>query len=115
MIAPFSCIASWRRVGRCLQPGQLTSLLAVVLAAALLVGPAEAREGPKSVAPLAERLTDAVVNISTSQKAKGPSGVPLPNVPKGSPFEEFFDDFFNKKDAPKNDRKVSSLGSGRTR
>ncbi len=73
----------------------------------------EARSGPQSVAPLAERLTDAVVNISTSQKAKGPSGVPLPSVPKGSPFEEFFEDFFNRKDRPgSSDRKVSSLGSG---
>ena len=71
-----------------------------------------AREGPQSVAPLAERLTEAVVNISTSQKAKGPSGVPLPSVPKGSPFEEFFEDFFNRNDRPNTDRKVSSLGSG---
>lgn len=74
--------------------------------------PVVARGGPQSLAPLAEKLTDAVVNISTSQKAKGPSGVPLPNVPKGSPFEEFFEDFFNRKDRPGADRKVSSLGSG---
>ncbi|MGD9806533.1 MAG: Do family serine endopeptidase [Hyphomicrobiaceae bacterium] len=74
---------------------------------------ADARSGPQSLAPLAEKLTDAVVNISTSQKAKGPSGVPLPNVPKGSPFEEFFEDFFNRKGGDSNgDRKVSSLGSG---
>jgi serine protease Do len=74
---------------------------------------AEARSGPESLAPLADKLTDAVVNISTSQKAKGPSGVPLPSVPKGSPFEEFFEDFFNRKDrGGDGDRKVSSLGSG---
>jgi len=73
----------------------------------------EARSGPESLSPLADKLTDAVVNISTSQKAKGPSGVPLPSVPKGSPFEEFFDDFFNRKDGGGDgDRKVSSLGSG---
>jgi serine protease Do len=90
---------------------------AVAIAAALLVAtapmPVLARSGPQSLAPLAEKLTDAVVNISTSQKAKSPSGVPLPNVPKGSPFEEFFEDFFNRKDRPgSGDRKVSSLGSG---
>jgi serine protease Do len=74
----------------------------------------EARSGPESLAPLADKLTDAVVNISTSQKAKGPSGVPLPSVPKGSPFEEFFEDFFNRKDGGggDGDHKVSSLGSG---
>ncbi|MBS0242268.1 MAG: Do family serine endopeptidase [Proteobacteria bacterium] len=74
--------------------------------------PGVARDGPPSLAPLAERLTDAVVNIATSQKAKGPSGVPLPSVPKGSPFEEFFDDFFNRKDKQGGEQKVSSLGSG---
>ncbi|MES1179679.1 MAG: serine protease, partial [Hyphomicrobium sp.] len=69
--------------------------------------------GPASVAPLAKRLSDAVVNISTSQTVKGPAGVPLPKVPKGAPFEDFFDDFFNKRGGvPHGDRKVSSLGSG---
>ena len=70
-------------------------------------------EGPRSVAPLAKKLSGAVVNISTAQKLKGPSGVPLPNVPDGSPFEDLFKDFFNKKGQPKRQsRKVSSLGSG---
>ena len=65
---------------------------------------------PPSLAPLADRLSDAVVNISTTQAQKGPQGVPLPKVPKGSPFEEFFDDFFQKRGgkAPP-DRKISSL------
>ncbi len=74
---------------------------------------AQGRVGPQSVAPIAEKLIDAVVNISTSQTMKGSQGVPLPNVPKGSPFEEFFEDFFNKKGGrQQSDRKVSSLGSG---
>ena len=71
--------------------------------------------GPQSVAPIAEKLLDAVVNISTSQTVKGSSGAPLPRVPKGSPFEEFFDDFFNAKKGEggaRSERKVSSLGSG---
>jgi len=69
--------------------------------------------GPSSVAPVAEKLIDAVVNISTSQTLKGPEGVPLPRVPKGAPFEEFFEDFFNRKGGRSpSDRKVSSLGSG---
>lgn len=69
--------------------------------------------GPTSVAPVAEKLIDAVVNISTSQTVKGPEGVPLPRVPKGAPFEEFFEDFFNRKGGRSpSDRKVSSLGSG---
>ncbi|MCH9806228.1 MAG: Do family serine endopeptidase [Alphaproteobacteria bacterium] len=71
------------------------------------------QQGPKSVARIAKRLTPAVVNISTSQISKGPKGLPLPKVPEGSPFEEFFDDFFNKNgEGPGVGRKVSSLGSG---
>jgi serine protease Do len=75
---------------------------------------AQVRGGPQSLSPLAEKLIDAVVNISTSQTVKGSDGVPLPRVPKGSPFEEFFDDFFSKRGGGKGgqDRKVASLGSG---
>ncbi|MCL4766932.1 MAG: Do family serine endopeptidase [Hyphomicrobiaceae bacterium] len=80
--------------------------------AMLLAGPSEAR-GPQSVAETAEQLIDAVVNISTSQTVKGPHGAPLPKVPQGSPFEDLFEDFFDKKgNRPRQDRKVSSLGSG---
>ncbi|MGI9523869.1 MAG: Do family serine endopeptidase [Hyphomicrobiaceae bacterium] len=72
-----------------------------------------AAEGPRSVAPLAKRLSGAVVNISTSQRVSGPSGIPLPNVPENSPFEDLFKDFFDKKgEATPQSRKVSSLGSG---
>ena len=92
----------------------LTSLAAAIVAAAifLMAPPANAR-GPVSVAPLAENLIDAVVNISTSQSVKGADGKPLPRVPDGSPFEELFDDFFKKrKGRGSGRRKVASLGSG---
>ncbi len=86
--------------------------LILSLAMVLSAGPSEAR-GPQSVAETAERLIDAVVNISTSQTVKGPQGAPLPKVPQGSPFEDLFEDFFDKKgNRPRQDRKVSSLGSG---
>ena len=94
----------------------LNAIRFVAVAACFLVAGACApvqAEGPSSLAPLAKKLSDAVVNISTSQTVKGPQGVPLPKVPKGSPFEEFFDDFFNKRGGgPRPDRKISSLGSG---
>lgn len=71
--------------------------------------------GPASVADLAEKLLSAVVNISTSHmvKQKRPKA-PIPKVPDGSPFKEFFDDLFPK-DGPNKDgpsRNVQSLGSG---
>jgi serine protease Do len=69
--------------------------------------------GPDSVADVAEGLQDAVVNISTTQTLKG-SAENVPNAPgpKGSPFEEFFDDFFDDEEKDGMPRKVSSLGSG---
>ena len=69
-------------------------------------------QGPESVADLAEGLQEAVVNISTTQTLKGSRGIPMPHVPKGSPFEEFFDDLFDKQQQQGLPRKVSSLGSG---
>ncbi|WP_283194339.1 DegQ family serine endoprotease [Rhizobium sp. AN80A] len=70
--------------------------------------------GPASVADLAEGLLDAVVNISTSQNVKDDEGAgPAPRAPDGSPFQEFFNDFFNKqKGKPGSNHNVSSLGSG---
>jgi serine protease Do len=98
------------------RPVRATAIIAIAASAGLLaaVPAAMAQRGPQSVSGIAEKLIDAVVNISTSQTVKGPQGVPLPRVPKGSPFEEFFEDFFNKRGGGKGpaERKVSSLGSG---
>jgi len=69
-------------------------------------------KGPRSVADIAEVLQDAVVNISTTQKLKGVDQLPLPTIPEGSPFEEFFRDFFDRQGRDGSPHKVSSLGSG---
>ncbi len=97
------------RLGQLARRGSLAAAALV-----LMLAPASSQtRGPASVAPVAEKLIEAVVNISTSQTLKGPEGVPLPKVPKGAPFEEFFEDFFNRKGGRSpSDRKVSSLGSG---
>ncbi|ODN70728.1 putative periplasmic serine endoprotease DegP-like precursor [Methylobrevis pamukkalensis] len=54
------------------------------------------------------------MNISTSQQVVGNNRpVPLPKVPEGSPFQEFFDEFFdNQNRGEGGSRKVQSLGSG---
>jgi serine protease Do len=89
----------------------------------LIAAPALAR-GPDGIADVAEKVIDAVVNISTSQtveaKAGGGEGRgAMPQLPPGSPFEEFFDDFFkNRRGGPGGKggdmapRKTNSLGSG---
>ncbi|OLP61373.1 serine protease [Xaviernesmea oryzae] len=72
-----------------------------------------AAQGPASVADLAAGLLDAVVNISTSQNVKNDDDTPTPKVPEGSPFQDFFDEFFNGQGGDNNaGRKVESLGSG---
>jgi len=87
--------------------------LAIAVLLLLGAGSSAMARGPVSVAPIAEKLLDAVVNISTSQSVKGPDGKPLPRVPDGSPFEDLFKDFFDKRKGQKRGaRKVSSLGSG---
>jgi serine protease Do len=94
--------------------GAVFRLLVLGSAVAALTSAGAATErGPTSVAPIAEELIEAVVNVSTSQAIKGPQGLPLPSVPKGSPYHEYFDDFFDHKGGPSpQDRMVSSLGSG---
>ncbi|MBC7102716.1 MAG: DegQ family serine endoprotease [Parvibaculum sp.] len=88
--------------------------LAVPVLAALLVAviafPAVARGAPDSFADLAERLSPAVVNISTSQVLK-PDDMAIPGVPEGSPLNDFFDEFMEQQQGPRPQR-VQSLGSG---
>src|SRR5215472_12622321 len=72
---------------------------AAALAAALALTaaqPASAARGPENIADVAEQVIDAVVNISTSQKID-PRVTELPDLPPGSPMEEFFDQFFKNK------------------
>jgi serine protease Do len=104
-------------VGRWLM-GALT--LVVMMSIALAV---QAKSAPQSFADLAERLSPAVVNISTTQKVSPQvqrrRQVPIPQFPPGSPFEEFFKDFFDRQQNPdqkggnnRRQRPATSLGSG---
>ncbi len=69
---------------------------AILLPAAPMTAPAIARGAPESFAPLVEEVLDAVVNISASQTTENRT-VPLPQAPPGAPFEDFFNDFFNRR------------------
>jgi serine protease Do len=72
-------------------------------AAAVIVLPAASSaalaRGPESIADVAEKVIDAVVNISTSQNVEGRNSA-IPQLPPGSPFEEFFDEFFKNRRGP---------------
>jgi serine protease Do len=92
------------------------AIAAASLALPFVTTPAFAR-GPENIADVAETVIDAVVNISTSQKVEA-RNTPMPQLPPGSPFEEFFEEFFKNRRGQGNStpnrppRRVSSLGSG---
>ena len=94
--------------------GSLSALIAV---SGLVLGPLGSvpayAKGPESVASLAEQLSPAVVNIGTSRRIAGGGGVPFPEVPDGSPLEEFFDEH-NPNNGLGEERmqEARSLGSG---
>ncbi|MEM6463812.1 MAG: Do family serine endopeptidase [Pseudomonadota bacterium] len=78
------------------------------------VSVATAGQGPESIADLAEQLLGSVVNISTSQRINNNSRTPRPRIPDGSPFQDFFEEFFGDQDGQQRprSRRVNSLGSG---
>ncbi|MEM9222330.1 MAG: Do family serine endopeptidase [Pseudomonadota bacterium] len=68
--------------------------------------------GPRSVADLADGLLGSVVNISTSQRVDARRSAPTPDSGEDTPFQEFFEDFFDRDDSTPDPRRVQSLGSG---
>lgn len=91
--------------------GMWLSLLAVML---LLVQSLSAAARPDSFADLAEKISPAVVNITTSTVVETNAG-PNPIVPEGSPFEDFFREFQDRNrggDGAPRPRRSSALGSG---
>jgi serine protease Do len=81
---------------------------------------AQGRGLPDSFADLADKLVPAVVNISTTQampeKPSDKDSAETPEVPPGSPFDDFFRDFFNNRGGRNGQAAprplVHSLGSG---
>ncbi len=70
---------------------------------------AASAERPESFADLAEKLSPAVVNISTTMVVNGNNRPQMPQFPEGSPFEDFFKEF---QDRGEPSRRAQSLGSG---
>jgi serine protease Do len=103
----------------------LAAVAVSVLMLPTLTAPASAR-GPDGIADVAERVIDAVVNISTSQNVAsrnqggGGGGGAMPNLPNDPQLDELFRDFFNRRGQQGENqnrggntpRRVNSLGSG---
>ena len=77
----------------------------------VLVQAAIAQARADSLAPLAEKISPSVVNITTTTVIEGRTG-PRGIVPEGSPFEDFFRDFQDRNGNGNRPRKTSALGSG---
>ncbi len=97
----------------------LGALMALVMAMAMTLAltlpqPLRAAGAPESFADLAERVSPAVVNITTTTLV-ATSTDNRPILPEGSPFEEFFRDFLDRQGqgngAPRQ-RRSQALGSG---
>jgi len=89
--------------------------LAAVTAFGLAVAtPAWSREPTESFADLVDKLMPTVVNITTTQNVpqQGPRLRDMPQLPPGSPFEELFKEFFDKRGGEEQKRRGTSLGSG---
>lgn len=87
--------------------------------AALVSLPAQAEERPASFADLVEKLSPAVVNISTTQKVKtgnmmGNMQFQFPDTPEMEPFRDFFERFAGPQGmgGQPQEQDVQSLGSG---
>jgi len=92
----------------------LAGPLALFLALFLVMGgtAAHAKGAPESFADMAQELLPSVVNISTTQVIEGRAGMEMPKLPPGSPFEDFFKEFFDRNQPEQRSRRATSLGSG---
>jgi len=85
----------------------------VTVAAAAMVLPAlstaSAARGPDNIADVAEKVIDAVVNISTSQKVET-RNTPMPQLPNDPQLDELFRDFFNRRGQGRSPNLLDEMG-----
>lgn len=89
---------------------QRFSRVVIFLTGLLLVQPVYAQL--PDFTELVEKNGPAVVNISTTQKAREPEPLAEPQLPEGTPFDEFFKHFFQGPGGGFVPRESKSLGSG---
>ena len=70
-----------------------------------------ANAAPESFADLVEKLSPAVVSIASTTIIDNNSQNQIPQFPEGSPFDEFFKEYFDR-DQRRSQRPMTGLGSG---
>src|SRR5580700_11162320 len=101
--------------GRAARSACALAVVSVFLAAPLALapaGPAAAQARPSNLADLVDQVADAVVNISATQTVEDKDVAP--DLPKGTPFDEMFEEFFKNHgiNPQPRARRAQSLGSG---
>ncbi|MDF2813320.1 MAG: Do family serine endopeptidase, partial [Microvirga sp.] len=116
MDVPASSRAKSRRPSRFRAAASCLAVVTLLATSVPMV--AQARSAPESFADLAEEVTGAVVNISASTTVEARNRT-LPQLPPGTPFEDLFEEFFNRRggqgnggsdSAPQRQRRSNSLG-----
>ena len=92
----------------------LRGAFALALVAGLAGPPALAQTKPTNLADLVAQVADAVVNISATEVIEDKGGEAMPDLPKGTPFDDMFEQFFKNHgmNGPPRPHRSSSLGSG---
>ena len=83
--------------------------LFILIFLCLVIKPATAV--PSSFADLVEKLSPSVVSIASTTIIENNSQNQIPQFPEGSPFDEFFKDYFDR-DQRRSQRPMTGLGSG---
>ena len=81
----------------------------IILISFLIFKPAYS--APDSFADLVEELSPSVVSIASTTIIENNTQNQLPQFPEGSPFDEFFKDYFDR-DQRRSQRPMTGLGSG---
>ena len=92
-------------------PGVMRAFYLTLLTTALIVAQVMVAQARESFSDLADKVSPAVVNITTSTVVAQGAG-PSPIVPEGSPFEDFFREFRDRSGQGDRPRRTSALGSG---
>ena len=66
---------------------------------------------PDSFADLVEELLPAVVSIASTTIVENKNNQPIPRFPEGSPFDEFFKEYFDN-ERPSSPKKIVLLSIG---
>ena len=101
-----------RHAGSAVALALASTLLAAPLALAPMT-PAFAQARPSNLADLVDQVAEAVVNISATQTVDDKDSA-TPDLPKGTPFDEMFEEFFKNHgiNPQPRARRAQSLGSG---